>query len=237
MTNLVLIAKETLPGKVKTRLHPPLSLEQAAELAAASITDTLAATSCLHASSRILAFDGDPANVPAGSEHFYVLPQVEGTLDMRLGAIFDACQGPTVLIGMDTPQLCTSDLTPAFEFWPDDIDAWFGPASDGGFWALGLKNPTGDLLRGIPMSRSDTGRLQLQRLVDAGLRVGMLRELTDVDTIDNAFEVAAIAPNGQFASTLESFRLDKDLLASGDSLVNKESRVSDDSLISEDSLV
>jgi len=65
----------------------------------------------------------------------------------------------------------------------------------------------------------------------------MLRELTDVDTIDNAFEVAAIAPNGQFASTLESFRLDKDLLASGDSLVNQESRVSDDSLISEDSLV
>jgi len=231
MTNLVLIAKETLPGKVKTRLHPPLSLEQAAELAAASITDTLAATSCLQATSRILAFDGDPANVPAGAEHYYVLPQVEGTLDVRLGAIFDACQGPTFLIGMDTPQLCMGDLVPAFEFWPDDVDAWFGPASDGGFWALGLKNPTGDLLRGIPMSRSDTGRLQLQRLVDAGLRVAMLPELTDVDTIDNAFEVAAIAPNGQFAATLKSFRLGEDSPIREDSLVSESSRVSEDSLV------
>jgi glycosyltransferase A (GT-A) superfamily protein (DUF2064 family) len=207
MTNLVLIAKETLPGKVKTRLHPPLSLEQAAELAAASIADTLRATSRLNASTRILAFDGDPRNVPAGAEHFSVLPQVDGTLDFRLGAIFDYCQGPTLLIGMDTPQMTAEHLAPAFESWPHDIDAWFGPASDGGFWALALKNPTGDLLRGIPMSRRDTGRHQLKRLVDAGLRVGMLPELTDVDTIENAFDVAAIAPDGGFARTLERFHV------------------------------
>jgi len=42
MTTLVVIAKETIPGKVKTRLHPPLSLEQAADVAAAAIQDTLA---------------------------------------------------------------------------------------------------------------------------------------------------------------------------------------------------
>ena len=41
MTTLVVIAKETIPGKVKTRLHPPLSLEQAADVAAAAIQDTL----------------------------------------------------------------------------------------------------------------------------------------------------------------------------------------------------
>jgi glycosyltransferase A (GT-A) superfamily protein (DUF2064 family) len=213
MTNLVLIAKETLPGKVKTRLNPPLSFEQAAQLAAASISDTLRATADLHATSRILAFDGDPANAPAGSESFYVLPQVEADLDVRLGAIFDTCEGPTVLIGMDTPQIRASDLRPAFEFWPDDVDAWFGPASDGGFWALGLKNPTGDLLRGIPMSQDDTGKHQLTRLHDAGLRVAMLPELTDVDTIENAFEVAAIAPDSEFATTLASFRVDQEMIA------------------------
>jgi glycosyltransferase A (GT-A) superfamily protein (DUF2064 family) len=207
MTNLVLIAKETLPGKVKTRLHPPLSLEQAAELAAVSISDTLRGTAHLPTTGRILAFDGDPAHVPAGAENFFLLPQVDGTLDLRLGAIFDFCQGPTLLIGMDTPQITAADLAPAFEAWPDDIDAWFGPASDGGFWALGLKNPTGDLLRGIPMSQSDTGRHQLKRLMDAGLRVGMLPELTDVDTIENAFDVAAIAPHSEFARTLERFRV------------------------------
>ena len=58
MTTIVVIAKECLPGRVKTRLHPPLSLEQAAALAAASLDDTLGALAALPATRRILAFDG-----------------------------------------------------------------------------------------------------------------------------------------------------------------------------------
>jgi glycosyltransferase A (GT-A) superfamily protein (DUF2064 family) len=203
VTTIILIAKETIPGKVKTRLHPPLSLEQAAELAAASISDTLDAIAPLPATRRILLFDG--IRLPLGSEPYDVIPQTTGTLDARLGAIFDECEGPTVLIGMDTPQLRASDLAPAFADWPTGVDAWFGPASDGGFWALGMAEPRGDLIRGVPMSRDDTGRIQLDRLTAAGLSVAMLRELTDVDTIDNAREVAALAPNGRFASTLGRF--------------------------------
>jgi glycosyltransferase A (GT-A) superfamily protein (DUF2064 family) len=203
MTILILIAKETIPGKVKTRLHPPLSYEQAAVLAAASITDTLAAVQGLPTSRRILAFDGNL--LPIGSEDFEVIPQIAGDLDARLGAIFDECEGPTVLIGMDTPQLTAADLAPVFTEWPDGIDAWFGPASDGGFWSLALAEPNGDLIRGVPMSRDDTGAIQFQRLADAGLRVGTLPTLTDVDTIDNAREVAELAPNGLFAATLRAF--------------------------------
>jgi len=202
MTTLILIAKETIPGKVKTRLHPPLSLEQAAILAAASISDTLAAVESLNASRRILLFDG--VKPPIGSADFDLIPQVEGDLDERLAAIFDEVTGPTVLIGMDTPQLTLSDLAPAFP-WPDDVDAFFGPASDGGFWALGLAEPTGDLIRGVPMSRDDTGRIQLQRLFDAQLRVKLLPTLTDVDTIDDARVAAAIAPSSLFASMLDHF--------------------------------
>jgi glycosyltransferase A (GT-A) superfamily protein (DUF2064 family) len=213
MTTLVLIAKETLPGKVKTRLTPALTPEQAAELAAACIGDTLAATATLPATRRILAFDGEV--VPAGAESFEVLHQVDGTLDQRLGAIFDKVEGPLILIGMDTPQLDHADLAAAFGEWPDGVDAWFGPASDGGFWALGMNALTvsqlkghtrGDLIRGVPMSQDDTGRLQLERLVNAGLNVTMLPELTDVDTIADAHEVAEIAPNGSFAATLAGFR-------------------------------
>lgn len=203
MTTLVLIAKEPLPGKAKTRLHPPLSLEQAAELAAASIQDTLAVMAQIPATRRIIAFEGNL--LPLGSELCEVMTQTTGSLDVRLGAIFDECDGPTVLIGMDTPQLSVSDLEPAFSAWPSDIDAFFGPATDGGFWALGLAEPTGDLLRGVPMSQGDTGELQLKRLAEAGLRVGMLPALTDVDTIDNARDVAAIAPSTVFASTLARF--------------------------------
>jgi glycosyltransferase A (GT-A) superfamily protein (DUF2064 family) len=203
MTTLIVIAKECLPGKVKTRLHPPLSLEQAAELAAASLDDTLAAVATLPATRRVLAFDGD--NAPPASAGYDVVPQVRGGLDERLGAIFDGCTGPALLIGMDTPQVSADVLAPLFVPWPHDVDAWFGPAADGGFWALALRDPDGDLIRGVPMSRDDTGARQLERLHARGLRVRMLPTLTDVDHIQDAYAVAAAAPNGRFAATLAAF--------------------------------
>jgi len=200
MTTLVVIAKETIPGKVKTRLHPPLSLEQAADVAAAAIQDTLDVARRLPATRRVLLFDGNRR--PVGSEDFDVIPQIGGDLDARLGALFDEVDGKTVLIGMDTPQVTVEALAPVFDAWTDDVDAWFGPANDGGFWALGLSRPTGDLLRGVPMSRDDTGAHQLRRLADAGLTVRMLPELVDVDTIDDARLVASVAPDSRFAAAL-----------------------------------
>jgi glycosyltransferase A (GT-A) superfamily protein (DUF2064 family) len=198
MTTLIVIAKEPLPGKAKTRLHPPFTLEQAAHLAAAAIDDTLAAVADLPASRRILLFEG--THPPRSAEGYEIVPQASGDLDERLAAAFDAVDGPAVLIGMDTPQLRSEDLAPAFE---GSEDAWFGPADDGGFWALGMREPRGDLIRGVPMSRDDTGALQLKRLKH--LRVGMLRELTDVDTYDDALRVAASAPATSFARLFAQF--------------------------------
>ena len=215
MTALVVIAKECLPGRVKTRLHPALSFEQAAELAAASLDDTLTAALALPASRRILAFDG--VTPPRLAAEFEILPQVAGGLDERLAAIFDELDEPTVLIGMDTPQVTSELLAPVFTDWSDDTDAWLGLADDGGFWALALAAPRagvrldqsgpgrsrrGDLIRGVPMSMDDTGARQLDRLHEAGLNVRHLPVLTDVDTIADAHSVAATVPDGRFARTL-----------------------------------
>ncbi|WP_104082369.1 DUF2064 domain-containing protein [Cryobacterium sp. Y11] len=197
MTAIVVIAKECLPGKVKTRLHPPLSLEQAAELAAASLADTLAVAEALPATRHILAFDG--VTPPVEASGWQILPQTAGGLDERLAAIFDYLDEPSLLLGMDSPQVSVELLAPVFHDWTMETDAWFGPADDGGFWALGLKNPTGALLRGIPMSRSDTGAHQLRRLDQAGLTVRLLPTLTDIDTITDARTVASIAPHTRFA--------------------------------------
>lgn len=200
MTVIVVIAKECLPGKVKTRLHPPLSLDQASELAAASLDDTLRSVAALPATRHVLAFDG--VVPPTGAAGFEILPQVDGGLDERLAAIFDSFDEPTLLIGMDTPQVTPTLLEPVFTDWSEDIDAWFGFADDGGFWALALAVPNGDLIRGIPMSRDDTGARQLERLERAGLRVAVLPTLTDVDTIDDAHSVAGLAPSSRFAVAL-----------------------------------
>jgi glycosyltransferase A (GT-A) superfamily protein (DUF2064 family) len=100
---------------------------------------------------------------------------------------------------MDTPQVTSGMLTWAAGRLADH-DAVFGPAADGGFWSLGLREPVPGLLCGVPMSRPDTGRRQLARL--GALRVAMLGTLTDVDTAADAHSVAAQAPGTRFAAAV-----------------------------------
>ncbi|MFJ8150970.1 DUF2064 domain-containing protein [Streptomyces sp. NPDC094468] len=196
MTTLLVIAKEPRPGRVKTRLTPPFTPAQAAGLAEASLADTLDAVAAAPAGRRVLVLDGEPGPwLPAG---FDVVPQCAGGLDARLADAFAHCRGPALLIGMDTPQVTPDLLTVDFA----DCDAYFGPAEDGGFWALGLADPDPALLRGVPMSTAQTGAVQRRRLVAAGLRVADLPLLRDVDTAADASAVAALAPHGRFAARL-----------------------------------
>ncbi|MFF4895406.1 DUF2064 domain-containing protein [Streptomyces sp. NPDC001068] len=199
MTTLLVIAKEPRPGRVKTRLTPPFSPEQAAALAEALLADTLRAVAESPATRRVLVLDGSPGPwLPPG---FDVVPQCAGGLDARLADAFGHCEGPALLIGMDTPQVTPALLTVDFA----DHDAYFGPADDGGFWALGLADPDPALLLGVPMSSPETGAVQRRRLVAAGLRVGDLPRLRDVDTAADAAAVAALAPHGRFAARLDRY--------------------------------
>ncbi|MFI9760063.1 DUF2064 domain-containing protein [Streptomyces sp. NPDC051963] len=195
MTTLLVIAKEPRSGRVKTRLTPPFTPREAAALAEASLADTLDTVARTPAARRVLVLDGAPGPwLPPG---FEVVPQCAGGLDERLAAAFAACTGPSLLIGMDTPQVTPELLTVDFA----DCDAYFGPADDGGFWALGLAAPDPALLRGVPMSTPHTGAVQRDRL--AGLRVRDLPCLRDVDTAYDAEVVAKAAPGGRFAAELE----------------------------------
>ncbi|MGW1200787.1 TIGR04282 family arsenosugar biosynthesis glycosyltransferase [Streptomyces sp. NPDC002536] len=199
MTTLLVIAKEPRPGRVKTRLTPPYTSDEAAALAEAALADTLHAVRTMPATRRVLALDGRPGRwLPPG---FDVVPQCAGELDERLAEAFAGCTGPALLIGMDTPQVTAELLAPALadDAW-HDCDAWFGPAADGGFWALGLADPRPELLRGVPMSTPQTGAHQRARLSAAGLTVRELPELRDVDTAPDVPRVAAAAPHGRFAA-------------------------------------
>ena len=203
-TTLLVIAKEPVPGRVKTRLTPPYTPEQAAELAEAALADTLHAILRVPARRRVLVLDGAPGPwLPPG---FAVVPQSSGGLDERLSAAFARHPGgPALLVGMDTPQLTPDLLAPALSpgGW-HDCDAWFGPAADGGFWTLGLADPgrAPELIRGVPMSTDRTGAVQRRRLTSAGLRVRDLPALRDVDTAADTAEVAVAAPRSRFAAAL-----------------------------------
>jgi uncharacterized protein len=207
MTTLLVIAKAPVPGRVKTRLCPPFTPEQAARLAEAALADTLETVLATPADRRILALDGAPGRwLPAG---FTVVPQVSGTLDVRLAAAFASVEpgsGPALLVGMDTPQLTPEHLTPDWS----GADAVLGPADDGGFWAIGFREPTVTLaahaLVDVPMSRADTGAAQGARLIALGLRTRRLVPLRDVDTAADAEAVARECPDRRFAACLAGIR-------------------------------
>jgi rSAM/selenodomain-associated transferase 1 len=198
---LVVIAKAPRAGHSKTRLCPPCTPRQAAALARAALADTLEAVRATPASRHVLVLDGDPGDwLPEG---FEVLPQHGRGLDERLANAFEDVAGPALLIGMDTPQVTPRYLADALERLAQPaIDAVLGPAPDGGYWAIGLREPDPDVFRGVPMSSAGTCRAQRVRLSQLGLRVSELPALRDVDRIADAHAVAALAPTGRFARAL-----------------------------------
>jgi len=204
---LIVIAKQPRPGFSKTRLCPPATPSQAADLAEAALADTLAAVASVPRRRRVLVLDG--ARGPWLPPGFEVIAQSEGGLEQRLAAAFEAVGGPALLVGMDTPQLSRDLLTgSAAALTEGGADAVIGPARDGGYWAIGLHDPDPRVFERIPMSSSRTCEAQLERLGDLGLRVKALESLEDVDTIASARAVAALCPRSRFAAALSNAGLD-----------------------------
>jgi uncharacterized protein len=211
---IIVMAKAPAAGRSKTRLCPPLTLEQAAALAEASLADTLRTAAGTGAGRPILALDGEPGSwLPAG---FDVAPQRGDGLAQRLSGAFEDVAGPALLIGMDTPQV-TPDLLRAscLELEADGCDAVLGPALDGGWWALGLRRPDPRVFQGVPMSTPFTGAMQRCRLANLGLRYRTLPVLRDVDRIDDALAVAEEVPRSAFGEALRLVLTDASLARVG----------------------
>jgi glycosyltransferase A (GT-A) superfamily protein (DUF2064 family) len=186
---LLVVAKAPVPGRVKTRLCPPCTHEQAAAVARAALADTLAAVAQTPAVWRTIVLCGQLA-APAG---WTVVPQRGDGLAERLAHGFADTALPGVaslLIGMDTPQV-TPDLLGTTAAGLPAADAVLGPAEDGGWWALALRDPGhAEALREVPMSTPDTADRTVAALHRRGLRVGYGPPLRDVDTAADAWHVA-----------------------------------------------
>lgn len=212
---LLVVAKAPVAGFAKTRLAHEVGDRRAARLAAAALLDTLAAVRAVPGAVPVVAMTGDLSAAERSAElarellPCTVVSQYGNDFAARLanahGSVGERFPGlPVFQIGMDTPQVSPEVLTGAVvRLLGDGVDAVLGPAHDGGWWGLGLRSPAdAEVLRSVPMSRSDTGARTLFALRSKGLAVDSLLALSDVDTMADAVRVAAVAPGTRFAREL-----------------------------------
>ncbi|MGB8861624.1 MAG: DUF2064 domain-containing protein, partial [Ilumatobacteraceae bacterium] len=199
--HVTVIAKAPVAGLVKTRLCPPCTATQAAQVATAALADSLQVADQVAArtrSRRVLLLDGDPQ--PWMPAEFEVVAQRGGGLEERLrNGFLDL--GAGVIIGMETPHVGLA-LVDAIEAAHRGVDS-IGLATDGGYWMIGLCAASAEraheLFDGVPMSRSHTGLAQLRRLHLHGRRVRMLPMARDLDTAADLRSVADSGRGGRLA--------------------------------------
>lgn len=203
----LVMAKAPVPGQAKTRLAAHVGTAVAADLAAAALLDTLDAVETAFPTTRpVVALTGSmdhAARRDELSERFARCTMVDQrgpTFAHRLAnAHADLAGQPVVQIGMDTPHIGAKDLVHAARDLLEH-EAVLGPAEDGGWWLLGLRDPReAGALAGVPMSQPDTGARTLRALghLDVAVTLGTY----DVDTYQEAERAATDAPGTRFART------------------------------------
>ena len=186
---LAVMAKRPQAGEVKTRLCPPLTPEEAAELAHCFLADTLKQVRRVPGVERFVAFS------PADAEDFFrkqtgaafsLFPQAAGDLGARLADLTDhwlkAGFAGVIVIGADLPTLPDAVLHEAREVLAGELaDVVLGPADDGGYYLIGLRRPSRALFAGIAWSTDAVLSQTVARADAAGLRTHLLPPWYDVD--------------------------------------------------------
>lgn len=199
-SHVLVMAKQPLPGRVKTRLCPPLSPVEAAAVAEAALADTLDAVAASGADRKIIALDGSPGPwLPPG---FELIAQRGRTFTDRLVRAWEDASGPGVQIGMDTPQIGGDELDGLLAVLErPGRPAVLGHALDGGWWVVGLTGYDPEaVFRRVPMSTAVTGARQESRLRSLGFEVVPAAVRRDIDTTADLVAVAAEAPRTRTAA-------------------------------------
>ncbi len=210
---VVLMTRIPQPGHTKTRMMPELSPDQCAELHVAMLHD--AAALCRNLSEHCdiyvaCASVGEKDtlrnyfDIPA---HFF--DQCDGGLGDRMRLAVSevqqqACQR-CVLIGVDTPEMQAADIYEAFILL-DDVDVVFGPACDGGFYLVGVKEPLQAAFCLSAYGHSHVLSQTLNELDRDGCSYALLRSLHDLDCWDDASALLARAHDNALLDRLHTVR-------------------------------
>lgn len=187
---LLIFAKRPLPGKVKTRLVPPLSPEQAADLYRCMLGDVMAMAANFPGLSLYLFYEDMEdareyfAGIAPGIASF---PQRGKDLGERMAEafrlVFAMGHGAAVIIGTDAPDLPPAYIKEAFSRLENGKSmAVFGPCEDGGYYLLGITQLRHALFRDLPWSSGTVLQESLKRAEEAGIEVSLLPIWHDVDT-------------------------------------------------------
>ncbi|GAA2494713.1 TIGR04282 family arsenosugar biosynthesis glycosyltransferase [Streptomyces gobitricini] len=194
---ILIMAKPPRPGTVKTRLHPLLGPARCAALQAELIRHTIELATA-HTPRRYLAYapdvGGDATAVPAGVR--FLLQRGEDLGQRLAAAVTDAFADgarPLLVVGTDAPTLTGDHLTAAFTAL-ESHDVALGPALDGGYYLIGMREPHTSLFSLGPDVWSTDRVLAATRALarGEGLSVALLRPLRDLDTPEDA---AALLPD------------------------------------------
>ena len=182
---VLLVAKAPSPGRAKTRLVPPLTHEQAAALARALLLDTLDACRDETADVRLLVpdeVDLEPLKRLAPGTPI-IAQSGRGLADaLRLSLREHAVDAPTAVVSSDVPGLPRGALREAAERLAHGADVVLGPAMDGGYWLIAMREAHDAPFERIPWSTPAVLAVTLERCREAGLGVALLEPWRDIDT-------------------------------------------------------
>lgn len=197
---LMIFMRYPQPGRTKTRLIPALGPEGAAQLYCGLVAQTLAQVAILQRERPIaveLWFTGgtlDQMQTWLGIDGYIYRSQVVGDLGERMAAAFQAAfQAGTeraVLIGTDCPGLTATHLATALTALADH-DLVLGPAQDGGYYLIGLRQLVPALFAQIPWGTATVAQQTLAIAARVGLSVHCLPVLADLDRPEDLHSASA----------------------------------------------
>ena len=196
-TALVIFAKAPIPGQVKTRLCPPLTPDEAATLHGSFVLDTLERTKAAVTKFK-LPLDRYLACTPSSAHVFFkimeerqgvrLLDQVGEDVGARMHQTFDTLftkgYWQVVMVGTDVPSLPLEQYKQACTLLATH-DLVLGPALDGGYYLIGLKQPRPDLFTGIPWSTEQVLHLTREKAKGLRLAIALTDPWRDVDTAED----------------------------------------------------
>ena len=189
---LVILTKVPQPGQSKTRLVPPLSYAEAAELARALLLDQLESLTTFRGARLFIAFTPEKA---AGffedfiSLGFTCFSQRGQSLGERMSHAFEhlfaGAFESVILIGSDLPTLPAKFFHQAYAWLKKSADIGLGPSADGGDYLIGRNRMIPAIFDDIAWSSADVLSQTIQKLADLGLKHELLSEWYDIDTAND----------------------------------------------------